>query len=219
MKRIVSINCLLIALTWCAKAQQRSVNQPLADSLVKWAVLDQTAAGPREGKFKLMTSAQRTHYCDSVFAANERRLEMVFTQYGFPGYDIAGEKGSNSFWLMTQHCDKDVAFQQKILAAMKPEVVKHNADPKNFAYLTDRVNLNTGRKQIYGTQVTYRTDSCQAIPKPLADSLQVNERREDVGLEKIETYLNEMSQMHFDMNKTFYEKKGIRQPTLIPESH
>jgi hypothetical protein len=197
------------------QAQQKKINQSLMDSLTKWAILDQTAAGPRQGRFKDMTTAQRTHYSDSVFAANERRLNAIFDQYGFPGYDLVGEKGSNNFWLMVQHCDKDVAFQQKILDAMKNELKRHNADARNFAYLTDRIDVNTGKRQVYGTQVTYRTDSCQAIPKPLVDSLNVDKRRKEIGLEPIEAYLNDMSQMHFDMNKPFYEKKGIHQPKLI----
>jgi len=35
-------------------------------------------------------------------------------QYGFPGYDLVGQKGSNSFWLIVQHCDKDVDFQEQV---------------------------------------------------------------------------------------------------------
>ena len=199
------------------QAQQKKFNPSLADSLAKWAVLDQTAAGPRMGRFKDMTAAQRTHYNDSVFLANELRVSAVFGKYGFPGYDLVGEKGSNNFWLIVQHCDKNVSFQQKVLKAMKKELPRHNADPKNFAYLADRVSLNTGRKQIYGTQLIYNTDSCQAIPKPLEDSLNVDKRRTALGLEPIESYLNWMSQAHFEMNKAVYEKKGIHQAKLIPE--
>lgn len=163
-----------------------------------------------------MTTAARTHYSDSVFLVNEYRLRAVFDKYGFPGYDLVGEKGSNNFWLMVQHCDKNVGFQQSVLKAMEAELLKHNANPKNFAYLTDRISLNTNRQQIYGTQVTYNTDSCQAIPKPLQDSLNVDKRRVLLGLEPIEPYLNWMSQAHFEMNKTVYEKKGIHGPKLIP---
>jgi hypothetical protein len=207
----------LVFFVLSVQAQLKTFNQPLADSLVNWAVLDQTAAGPPAGRLKDMTTAQRTHYRDSVFALNKLRLNAVFDKYGFPGYDLVGEKGSNNFWLMVQHCDKDVRFQQTILKAMKTELPKHNADHKNFAYLTDRVFLNTGRKQIYGTQLTYNTDSCQAIPKPLEDSLNVNTRRVAIGLEPIESYLNWMSQAHFEMNKSVYEKKGVHQAKLIPE--
>ena len=208
---------VLVACCLSVQAQSKKIDQPLVDSLAKWAILDQTAAGPRQGRFKEMTAAQRVHYNDSVFTVNEQRLKSIFDKYGFPGYDLVGEKGSNNFWLMVQHCDKDPGFQQEVLKAMRAELAKHNADPKNFAYLADRAAVNKGRKQIYGTQLTYNTDSCQAIPKPLEDSLNVDKRRGAIGLEPIESYLNWMSQMHFDMNKEVYEKKGIHQPKLIPE--
>ncbi|MBB6130959.1 DUF6624 domain-containing protein [Mucilaginibacter lappiensis] len=143
-------------------------------------------------------------------------LSNILKHYGYPGYDLVGEKGSNAFWLMAQHSDYDPALQERILAAMKPELTKHNADPKNFAYLTDRVRLNTGRKQLYGTQVTYRNDSCQAIPRALTDSLAVNARRKEIGLEPIESYLNWISQIHFETNKSLFEQKGIHKPKLLP---
>jgi hypothetical protein len=199
------------------RAQTKQSNPALADSLAKWAVLDQTAFGMPDARLKAMSATRLQQYKDSVFILNEQRLKAVLKQYGFPGYHLVGEKGSNNFWLMVQHCDKDVQFQQQVLKAMKAELPKHNADPKNYAYLTDRVLLNTGQKQLYGTQLMYRTDSCQAIPRPLRDSLSVNTRRKAIGLEPIETYLNWMSQLHFDMNKAVYDKQGIHQPKLLPE--
>jgi len=194
---------------------QKRFNQVLADSLNSWVVVDQIAAKSPEGKYKLMSREQLEGFQDSVFTTHQVLLSKVFEKYGYPGYDMVGKKASNHFWLMVQHCDKRPKFQQKVLKAMKKEVDRGNADPKNFAYLTDRVRLNTLQKQLYGTQVTYKTDSCQAIPKPLIDSLTVNERRRLVGLPPIEVYLNQMSELHFMMNKATYEKKGILQPKLL----
>jgi len=199
-----------------ASGQTKKFNQPLADSLAKWVVIDQTAAGIQQGKLKDMPQKEWQAYKDSVFNTHQQLLAKIFKQYGYPGYDLVGKKGSNNFWLMVQHCDKQPGFQQQVLKAMKIEMEKGNADSKNYAYLTDRVNLNTGQKQVYATQLMYNTDSCQAIPRPLVDSTNVNQRRKEVGLEPIEDYLNMMSQMHFDMNKAVYEKKGITKPKLIP---
>jgi hypothetical protein len=212
-----TISCIVLALLFAiaAGAQSKHFDQPLADSLAKWVVVDQIAAYVQKGDFKKMNHEQWLHYKDSVFSTHQVLLKKIFDKYGFPGYDLVGKQGSNNFWLMVQHCDKTPEFQLEVLKAMKPELRKNNADSKNFAYLTDRVNLNLGKKQIYGTQVTYRLDSCQAIPKPLADSLNVNSRRKEVGLEPIEDYLNMMSEMHFEMNKPFYEGRGIHKPKLL----
>jgi len=97
---------------------------------------------------------------------------------------------------------------------MKKQVLKKNASSGDYAYLTDRVRLNTNRDQLYGTQVMYSRDSCQAIPRPTENPDSLNRRRKEVGLDSIEEYLNKMSQLHFKMNKDNYEKRGIKGPTL-----
>jgi hypothetical protein len=215
--KTVKLLIMMLLCSYVVCAQHKKFNQALADSLAHWEVLDQSAAGMSTNRLKTMKPEQFERYKDSVFSLNEQRLKGVMKQYGFPGYDLVGQKGSNSFWLIVQHCDKDVDFQKQVLKAMEAELINHNADPKNYAYLTDRVLLNTGKKQLYGTQLTYNTDSCQAVPKPMRDSLLVNQRRHEIGLEPIENYLNWMSQMHFDMNKAVYLKKGIKAPKLVPE--
>ncbi|MBD1395381.1 DUF6624 domain-containing protein [Mucilaginibacter glaciei] len=214
-KLLIMCFCLLYVAT--ATAQQKKFNGPLADSLAKLVVVDQQAAYIPTAELKKLTPEQWDKFKDSVFSTHQKILSHIFNQYGYPGYDLVGKKGSNNFWLMVQHCDKWPEFQQKILAAMKIEMIKENADSKNFAYLTDRVNLNTGKKQVYGTQLTYNTKICQALPRPLTDSLNVNARRKEVGLPPIENYLNQMSTMHFEMNKDSYQKRGINKPALFKE--
>lgn len=213
----MKVKLLIILLTTAtiAGAQTKRLNQPLVDSLAKWTLVDQVAAYIPTGEYKKLSQAQWDKFKDSVFSNHQMLLAGVFKKHGYPGYDLVGKTGSNNFWLMVQHCDKFPAFQQQILKAMKVQVAKGNADSKNFAYLTDRVNLNTGKKQVYATQLMYNTDSCQAIPRPLYDSLKVNVRRKQMGLEPIENYLNMMSEMHFEMNKDGYVKRGILKPKLL----
>jgi len=209
---------LLLILTSSStlQAQKPAVtfNKALADSLNTWKDVDQIAANIPSGKYKELPREAWQHYKDSVFGTHKEILENIFNRYGFPGYDLVGKDGAHHFWLMVQHCDKWPAFQEKVLTAMKQQVDKKNADPKDYAYLTDRVLLNTGRKQLYATQVTYNIDSCQAIPRPLQDSLTVNVRRTAMGLEPVEAYLNTMGSMHFEMNRASYEQKGITKPKL-----
>mgnify|MGYP000961775738 FL=1 len=115
---------------------------------------------------------------------------------------------------MVQHCDFDPDFQKEVLQQMKIEVDKGNALSRNYGLLVDRVNLNTGEKQIYGTQITYNRKTGQAYPRDLEDSLNVNKRRKSVGLEPIEVYLNKMTNRHFQMNKEDMIKRGITEPKL-----
>jgi len=115
---------------------------------------------------------------------------------------------------MVQHCDFDPQFQQKVLNLLEIEVSRKNASPSHYGLLTDRLRLNTGRKQLYGTQVTYNLETAQAYPRPTDDSLNLNARRLELGFSTIESYLNDMSQMHFEMNREYYIPKGITEPPI-----
>ena len=201
----------------CERTRSIEFNQELADELKGMTVTDQIAASFRQGVYKSWTTEKWKNFKDSVFTIHKKRLEEIFNEYGFPGFDLVGKEGSNNFWLMTQHSDNDVDFQSKILEKIKIEVDKGNADSKNYAYLTDRVKINKGERQVYGTQVMYNQYE-QAYPKPLVDSVNVNNRRSQVGLESLEQYLNMMTTLNFERNKEVMKKKGITGPKLYATS-
>ncbi|MEL6673207.1 MAG: DUF6624 domain-containing protein [Bacteroidota bacterium] len=213
-KKILLLSFLGLAMGFGGQAQE-SISQPaLAKELARMAHWDQIAAYIPQGPYKEWSKKKWRTFKDSVFTTHHQRCDEIFVQYGYPGFDQVGKEGENNFWLMVQHSDHAPDFQQKILTAMKEEVDKKNANGRHFGLLQDRVNLNTGKSQVYGTQVTYNMKICQAYPKNLADSATVNQRRATVGLEPLEVYLNDMSSMHFEMNREYYEKKGVTEPTL-----
>jgi len=189
-------------------------SQQLADELKKMAEIDQIAAYIPQGEYKKLTKKEWNSFKDSVYTTHQKRLAQIFDKSGFVGIDLAGEEGSMNFWLMVQHSDHNPDFQKEVLEKMKIEVDKGNANPSNYGLLVDRVKLNTGQKQVYGTQVDYNFDIAQAYPKSLIDSINVNKRRKSIGLEPIEDYLNDMTKMNFEINKEFYLKKGITKPKL-----
>ncbi len=195
-------------------AQDLRFHPELATELKKMAALDQIAAGVPQGDHRNLSQAEWIAFKEGVFKTNQKRLQQIFDQHGFVGVDLAGREGSRCFWLMVQHSDHVPNFQNEVLEKMKTEVDKDNADPRLYGLLVDRVKLNMGQAQVYGTQVEYNTDTCQAFPKHLADRDQVNQRRQTIGLEPIEEYLNQMTQSHFEMNREFYSKQGITEPKL-----
>ena len=148
---------------------------------------------------------------EEIFRNNTDTIRQLFNDYGYLGFNKLGMEGSNNFWLLVQHADHDPTFQEAVLDGMDMEVRVGNADGKNYAYLTDRVLVNSGQKQLYGTQVSYKEDFW-AIPRPLQDSANVDKRRSDVGLPPIRDYLNEMMEIQFQMNQEVLEKAGITKP-------
>lgn len=222
MKKIFTLFIAGILFVGCKEktAQKEHVqekvvfNQKLADELNKMAKIDQIAAYIPQGEYTKMTEEEWNAFKDSVFTTHQKRLKQIFDKHGFVGFDLAGTEGSENFWLMVQHSDKNPQFQKEVLAKMKIEVEKENANSSNYGLLVDRVAINTGNKQVYGTQVTYNLETGQAYSKNLKDSINVNKRRKSIGLEPIEKYLNEMTQMHFEMNKEYYSQKGLTKPNL-----
>lgn len=189
-------------------------NQDLVDTLEQMVAVDQIAAGVPQGKYKDLGAEQWKLFKDSVYRTHEKQLQKIFTEFGFLGFDLVGKKGSQNFWLMVQHSDHNINFQKKVLKAMKHHVDNNNASPSDYAFLVDRIKTNSGEAQVYGSQVDYNWKVCQAFSKKILDSANVNKRRKAIGLEPLEVYLNEMSELHFEINKDIFIKNGITKPKL-----
>lgn len=219
---------LILIITGCKNTEANNqtetspiqVNMVLQTELDSIVVIDQIAAGIPQGRYESWTREKWENFKDSVFLTHQKRALAILEEHGFPGYDLVGERGSKSFWLIVQHADHDPEFQQLVLDSMKIQVRRQNANPGNFAYLTDRVRVNTDRQQLYGTQMDYNFEICQAFPKNgLEDEQAVNQRRKEMGMEPLEVYLNQVSEMHFEINKEFFLSHGVEGPALyeLPE--
>jgi hypothetical protein len=119
MKTSYIIAILMLTLMGCHKEtssknqseiSEKEFNPALAKELEEMAKRDQVAAYIPQGKYKKMTKEQWNSFKDSVFRAHQLRLAQFFDAYGFVGFDLAGEEGSQNFWLMVQHSDHDPDF-------------------------------------------------------------------------------------------------------------
>ena len=121
-----------------------------------------------------------------VAKCGERLGHDVVT--GHAGQKKNGKAASLNFWLIVQHGDHDVAFQKKVLKAMKKELKTKNVLSQNYAYLYDRVKKNENKPQLYGTQMVWDSLGVHS-PYNLKSPEKINERRAEMGLETIEEYL------------------------------
>ena len=150
---------------------------------------------------------------DSISKKHKIQLEKILDTYGYPGFDLVGEEASHNYWNMAQHCDFDTAFQENVLDKLTTAVKNNDANPSNIGFLTDRINVNLGKPQVYGTQLDYDMSKCTAFPKGgLFDSINVDNRRAALKMESYKLYLNELLKFHFEMNKVHYDKIGITEP-------
>ena len=70
----------------------------------------------------------------------------------------------------------------------------------DFAYLTDRVLVSEGKKQIYGTQAQRGPDG-RLRPAPVEDPKNLGRRRKSVGLMSERKYLRTLEKV---------QKEGVR---------
>jgi hypothetical protein len=122
---------------------------------------------------------------------NTRWLKETLKARGWPGYTLVGRDGSMAAWLLAQHADLEPAFQEEVLAILGSAVERGEASGAHLAYLTDRVRLAQGKTQVYGTQ--FHTVDGKAVPLPLENPEQVDERRRAVGLITLEEYSEQMN--------------------------
>jgi hypothetical protein len=132
----------------------------------------------------------------SADSSNMVVLKKLFKEYGFLGFEEVGKQGSNNFWLMMQHCDGDPKFQEEVLSEMKKHIDRKNASSSNYAYLIDRVNINTYKPQVYGTQMKVNNDRSSYEPQSVIDPENLNKRRAEVGLNTIEEYIETMNSVY-----------------------
>ena len=126
-----------------------------------------------------------------IDSKNLIEVDNILREYGWPGKDKVGDE-CVAIWLVIQHADVD--SQRKALPMLKLAAEKGDINPSAIAMLEDRILVNSGKKQIYGTQYFYPEEESpkQRVIYPIDDIKNVDIKRTKVGLESLEkTYSKE----------------------------
>lgn len=151
-------------------------NKKLASHIIEMAKIDQELRF-MAGKEKSLTN----FVIYAVDFIHNYRIKMIIEKFGYPTEKLIGKDAMNSFWLLIQHQDYDSDLQENCLKYC-------DFEPKDKAHLTDRILMNKGEKQIYGTQFKLISEE-KVIVYPLKDKKNVNKLRKQAGLEKLEDYI------------------------------
>jgi hypothetical protein len=128
---------------------------------------------------KLWKTIQNT---DSL---NLIEVKKIIYKHGWLSKEQVGDDANTTLFLVIQH--SDLKTQEEFIPVMKKAVVDGKADGSHLALLIDRIEMRNGRKQIYGSQV--QEFGGQSSVYPIEDEKNVNKRRAEVGLGKLEDYL------------------------------
>jgi hypothetical protein len=128
---------------------------------------------------------------DSV---NLVKVEAILNLYGWLGADAVGPTGNMTLYLVIQHADKDT--RAKYLPMMRDAVKEGRADASDLALMEDRVALEAGKKQLYGSQLAQDTQAGKYYFRPIEDEPNVNNRRATMGLEPLEYYAQQWGMVY-----------------------
>lgn len=116
-----------------------------------------------------------------IHTRNAQTLEAIIDEINYPTIDKVGKEASEAAWLIIQHSIGQPAFMRKCLKLLEKAVAENKANPKNLAYLADRIAVFEGKYQLYGTQFDW-DEHGNLSPSPFDDIAKVNQRRKEIGL-------------------------------------
>jgi hypothetical protein len=119
---------------------------------------------------------------------NLEKVKKMIQKYGWLGYDEIGN--DCNFILFNTIQKADLQTQVAYFPIVKAAVKNKKALKVHEVYLQDRIYLNQGRRQIYGSQVLLDPETEKYFVLPLEEPESVDKRRAEVGLQPMADYIN-----------------------------
>ena len=138
--------------------------------------------------------------------SNVAKLKEIIAEIGWPTISKVGEEACFSAFMIIQHADFDLDFQKQGLEMM--EQARNDIHLFGMAALTDRVAMNSGKDQTYGTQLKRDEDGAVVPLVPIKDPENVEKRRAEMGLMPFEIYKSRFGGNLSPENESYVEKIG-----------
>lgn len=119
---------------------------------------------------------------DSV---RSKRLREIVGQWGWPDSVTAGPEAADAAFLILQHSPFN-DFQEAMLPRLEAAAAAGAMPPSGVAMLVDRVLVQQGRPQRYGTQ--FSLEEGRLVADPVEDLEHLEERRSEMGLPSMDEY-------------------------------
>lgn len=121
---------------------------------------------------------------------NQLYISQLLDQCGWPEGLTAEE--SSTVFLVIDHAD--LTFMQKYLPVLESQAQAGNVSKSDLATIRDRVQMLTGKKQVYGTQ-TLKTGK-EVYVWPVDNEAGLDARRKEMGLPSMEEYLGMLNKAY-----------------------
>jgi VWFA-related protein len=122
---------------------------------------------------------------------NSDSLCLVLKQYGWPTKKLVGDDGANAVFFLLRNTSSP-AMQAALLPVIIAATTQKEIELRDFASYIDRVRLNAGLKQLFGTQATIRDGFLMMFP--IEDESLVDARRKQYQLPPLADYQRTLEQ-------------------------
>ncbi|MBP5337018.1 MAG: hypothetical protein J6Y63_05870 [Bacteroidales bacterium] len=176
---------LLAALAGCSNRYNRILEEVYDkdQEVRKWTVLSSLSYD------EIVTYSTEMALTDSL---NQATVFGILDKEGWPAR--LSDKANQAIWLVIDH--SDLATRRKYLDLVKAKAEEGVLDKSDYATLNDRVLMEEGKPQIYGTQIkitgTIIFGEEQTLPMylwPVEEPAALDSLRSSIGLPPIEEYL------------------------------
>ncbi|HWE41668.1 MAG TPA: DUF6624 domain-containing protein [Gemmatimonadaceae bacterium] len=128
-----------------------------------------------------------------VDADNTSFLKKIVAERGWPGRSLVGGDAESAAFLIVQH-SPDSAFQARVLPLLEKAYAAGEAEGQQVALLTDRVAVQRGQPQVYGTQASIVNGRFRL--NPIADSVNVDRRRAALKMPPVAAYMRILDSLY-----------------------
>jgi heme-degrading monooxygenase HmoA len=123
--------------------------------------------------------------------ANLSELDAIVAKYGWPAKSLVGMKAAGGAWTVVQHNDHDAHV--RYLPLLQKAADAGELDRGLYATFVDRVRIEEGKPQVYGSQ--FHEVNGELVPFPIEDEAHVDERRAAAGLQPLAEYAKQYRAM------------------------
>ncbi len=120
-------------------------------------------------------------FLENIHRRKSDALKEIVLNQGWPDSKSYDGHAEAAAFMIVQHADYDLEFQELCHTQMLAGLKKGRNSPGFLAFLTDRILCNKGKHQRFGTQIREVTNGC-FVPKPIENPDTVDSLRKEVGL-------------------------------------
>lgn len=202
--------CSIVANTSLGQSsvQKNNILDSIRTELLKTYDADQNSRLKLDSLFRAIPNEESplkqrlrdsVHYYDSI---NVIKVTEIISKYRWLSPKEVGDKANLTIFSVVQHAP--FTTQKKLLPVVEKALKEGKLEPSHYARFKDRMLLREGRKQIYGSQISFDHQTGEHFVAPLDDPDHVDVRRTSVGLGPLADYVK---QWGMTWNVSEYKRK------------